>query len=172
MFSNRLWVNLSLTRSGGLAWTLQWRHIEPVGVSNHQPHQCLLSRLFRRRSKKTSKFRVAGLCEGNSPVTGEFPALMASNAENVSISWRHHETKPIRCKIIPDHDFGCVRLPWFCRTGLMLQKICIVWVSCNVAYIIYHDVVKTHNKFLQNVHESTSYLALVAQLWRVFCELK
>ena len=27
---------------------------------------------------------------GNSPVTGEFPAEMASNAENVSIGWRHH----------------------------------------------------------------------------------
>ena len=38
--------------------------------------------------KKTSKLRVTGLCEGNSPVTGEFPAQMASNAENVSISWR------------------------------------------------------------------------------------
>ena len=27
-----------------------------------------------------------------SPVTGEFPAQRASNAENVSIWWRHHET--------------------------------------------------------------------------------
>ena len=59
-------------------------------VSNHQPHNCLLNRLFRRRSKKTSKLRVTGLCVGNSPVTGEFPAQMASNAENVSIWWRHH----------------------------------------------------------------------------------
>ena len=44
----------------------------------------------RRRSKKTSKLRVTGLCEGNSPVTGEFPAQRASNAENVSVWWRHH----------------------------------------------------------------------------------
>ena len=29
-------------------------------------------------------------CAGNSPGTGEFPAQMASNAENVSIWWRHH----------------------------------------------------------------------------------
>ena len=28
---------------------------------------------------------------GNSPGTGELPAQMASNAENVSIWWRHHE---------------------------------------------------------------------------------
>ena len=70
--------------------SLQWRHNEPNDVSNHQPHDCLLKRLFRRRSKKTSKLRVMGLCAGNSPVTGEFPTQMASNAENVSIWWRHH----------------------------------------------------------------------------------
>ena len=35
-----------------------------LGVSNHQPHDCLLNRLFRHRSKKTSKLRVTGLCEG------------------------------------------------------------------------------------------------------------
>ena len=45
---------------------------------------------LRRRSKKTPKLRVAGLCVGNSPVIGEFPAQRASNAENVSIWWRHH----------------------------------------------------------------------------------
>ena len=32
-------------------------------------------------SKKTSKLRVTGLCAGNSPGTGEFPAQMASDAE-------------------------------------------------------------------------------------------
>ena len=61
------------------------------GVSNHQPHNCLHNGLFRPRSKKTSKPRVTGLCEGNSPMTGEFPAQRASNAENVFIWWRHHE---------------------------------------------------------------------------------
>ena len=71
--------------------SLQWRHNGRDSVSNHQPHDCLFNRLFRRRSKKTSKLRVTGLCEGNSPVTGGFPAQMASNAENVSIWWRHHE---------------------------------------------------------------------------------
>ena len=60
------------------------------GVSNHQPHDSLLNRLFGRRSKKTSKLRVTGLWARNSPVTGEFPAQGASNAENGSIWWRHH----------------------------------------------------------------------------------
>ena len=49
------------------------------------PRHCLLKRLFGRRSKKTSKLRVTGLCAGNSPVTGEFPAQMASKADDVSI---------------------------------------------------------------------------------------
>ena len=37
-----------------------------------------------------TKLRVTGLCVGNAPVTGEFPAQMANNAENVSIWWHHH----------------------------------------------------------------------------------
>ena len=69
---------------------LQWHHNERDGVSTHQPHDCLLNRLFRCRSNKTSKLRVTGLCEGNSPLTGEFPTQRTSNAENVSIWWRHH----------------------------------------------------------------------------------
>ena len=72
------------------SFSLQWRHNGCNGVSNHQPHICLLNRLFRRRSKKISKLRVTGHCEGNTPVTGEFPAQRVSNAENVSIWLRHH----------------------------------------------------------------------------------
>ena len=72
------------------ALSLRWRHNDHAGVSNHQPHGCLLNRLFRRKPKKTSKLRVNGLCAGNSPGTGEFPAQMASYAEDVSIWWRHH----------------------------------------------------------------------------------
>ena len=113
--------------------TLRWRHNELDGVSDHQPHDCLLNRLFGRRSKKTSKLRVTGLCVGNSPGTGEFPAQiasnalrvtglcvwnspgtgefpaqMASNAENVSIWWRHHEAKIMYneselLKLVPQH---------------------------------------------------------------------
>ena len=70
--------------------SLQSCHNGRDGVSNHQPHDCLLNRLIRRGSKKTSKLRVTGLCAGKSPVTGEFPAQMDSNAENVSIWWRNH----------------------------------------------------------------------------------
>ena len=75
------------------ASALHWRHNDHDGVSSHQPHGCLLNRLFERRSKKTSKLRVTGLCAGNSPGTCEFPAQMASYAENASIWWQHHDTR-------------------------------------------------------------------------------
>ena len=73
-------------------FTLRWRHNDHGGVSNHQPHDCLLNRLFRRRSKKTSKAPCHWpLCKEFNG-TGEFPAQRASYAENVSIWWRHHDT--------------------------------------------------------------------------------
>ena len=86
---------MTIFQSGAVAVylqkTLPWRHNGRDGVSSHQAHDCLLSRLFSRRSKKTSKLPVTGLCAGNSPVIGDFLAQMASNAENISIWWRHHE---------------------------------------------------------------------------------
>ena len=71
--------------------TLLWRHNGDQCVLNCELHDCILNRLFGRWSKKTSKLRVTGLRAGNSPETGEFPAQMASNAENISIWWRHHD---------------------------------------------------------------------------------
>ena len=81
--------------------SLQWRQYGRTGVSNHQPRHCLLNRIFRRRSNKTSKLRVTGLCVGNSLVTDESPAQMASNAGNVSIWWRHHVLIPFCRSLLP-----------------------------------------------------------------------
>ena len=81
----------SHTATKGHVCTLHWRHNEREGVSNHQPHDYSFKRLFRSKSKKTSKLRVTGLCDGNSPENGEFPAKRASNAKNIFIWWRHHE---------------------------------------------------------------------------------
>ena len=71
-------------------FSLHWRHYDYDSVSNHQPHGCLLNRLLRPRSKKTSKLPVTGPLCGEFTGTGEFPAQRASYAENVSIWWRHH----------------------------------------------------------------------------------
>ena len=67
--------------------SLRWRHNERDGVSNRQAFDCLLNRLLRRRSKKTSTFLVTGICEGNPTVTGGFQKrgkcfhLMTSSCE-------------------------------------------------------------------------------------------
>ena len=49
----------------------------------------------RKHQSSTSLAFVRGIhrrwpVNTHSPVTGEYPAQMASNAENVSIWWRHH----------------------------------------------------------------------------------
>ena len=89
-----------------------------------------------RRSKKTSNFRVIGLCEGNSPVTEEFSSQMASNAENVSIWWRHHgifTCSPVSQEITVDistysQNWGMLlithaRLQWRLRLGIIQHKL-------------------------------------------------
>ena len=84
----RLWMHL---KDAGK--TLRWRHNERDGVSNHQPHHCLLKRLYRRRSKETSNLRVTGLCARNSPVNsphkkpirGKCFHLMTSSWKNPSL---------------------------------------------------------------------------------------
>ena len=108
------------------------RHNGHDGVSNYQPHDCLLNRLFRCRSKKTSKLRVTGLCAGKSPGTGEFPAQMDSYAENVSIWWRHHDFGKAKGKINflwylyqLEITYIAVTSPYFCH-GIYM---CHYWLA-------------------------------------------
>ena len=60
-------------------------------VSNHQPHHCLPNRLFKAQIKENIKAPRHWPLWGEFTRDGEFPAQRASNAENVSIWWRHHE---------------------------------------------------------------------------------
>ena len=105
---------------------LQWLGVtkgphddEAGGVSNHQPHDCLRNRLFSHRSKKTSKFRITGLCAGNSPVTVEFPAQRTSNAENVSIWRRHHGLLVL---VNSYHGFSISEAPTKCYSGFSCSE--------------------------------------------------
>ena len=127
---------------------LQWCHNWRDSVSNHQPHDCFLSRLFRRRSKKTSKLRVTGRCSGNSPATGEFPAQMASNAENVSIWWRRHDNW--------DVPVGRLAITWT-NAGFRIVHIFLMnqfqWFLIKRNQLLYENI---------NLEESSSK-------WRSFC---
>ena len=85
-----------------------------TGVSIVYPTVCLGA------DHKKSKLCVTGLFKGNSPVTDEFPTQRVSNAENVSIWWRHHVMgsghlnltrlyRIISCII--SCDLPCLRIP-------------------------------------------------------------
>ena len=97
LLSWNLW-NGAITEGGsrnkGLHESLQWRHNECHGVSNPEPLDCLLSHLFKRASKKTSKLRVTYFCVGNPPLTGGFHSQRASNGKNIfhlmTSSWFVH----------------------------------------------------------------------------------
>ena len=96
--------------------------------------------LFRRRSEKSSKLRVTGLCEGNSPVTGEFSSQSASNAENVFIWWRHHHYVHGSCFAVFCCDEDSVisfrvimRLPQYRPCNLEdTKKNNIMWISYGI----------------------------------------
>ena len=83
--------------------------------------------------KKKSKLHVTGLCEGNSPMTGEFPLQRASNAENVSIWWNHHgnfrkilktEFEMSYAKLGDATFFGC----FYIATRLLPENIWTRWI--------------------------------------------
>ena len=103
--SRGVWTSLPAAELWGLfrvleTNTLQWRHNGRDDVPNHKPHDCLFNRLYRRISKKNFKTpRHWPLC-GNSPVTCEFPVEMTSNAEIVSIGWRHYELEGMLVGIV------------------------------------------------------------------------
>ena len=102
--------------------TLQWRHIECHGVWNQRRLDCLLNRLFRRRSKKTSKLRVtwslAFVREIHQwPI---FPSQRASNAENVPILWRYHV--PFSNEAV---SFGSLRIYAVSDTFISIAIFCM-----------------------------------------------
>ena len=107
-------------------------HNERDCALNNWHLDCLLNRLSKLRWKTASKFRVTGLCEGNSPVTGELSAQMASNTENASISWRHHvflviHTRDHKCPAVSTNQ-TCIQnlqLDYFRRRKRWIQDVVI-----------------------------------------------
>ena len=105
-------------------------------------------------SKKTSKLRVTGLCEGNSPVTGEFPAQRASNAKNVSIWWRHHGQEINMIFIGMLHLLPSDITKWFRsrKHGAMLERNIVRYHKWNMVpgnLIVQHYIIS--NTFIHTV---------------------
>ena len=108
-------------------YTITWRYNERDGFSNRRRLDWLLNRLFKSISKKRWKLLVTGLWDGNSAVLGEFPTQRASNTENVSIWWRHHEWNTMRVTIVYSLSFKCF------YTGSC--SIHMYWLQWKIVYI-------------------------------------
>ena len=89
--------------ASGRPSALQWRHNEHDGVSNHQPHDCLLKRLFRCRSRKHQSYASPAFVRGihqwpvNSPQKGSvtqkmfpFDDVIMWNHSVYGVVWYHN----------------------------------------------------------------------------------
>ena len=144
---------------------LQWRHNERDGVSNDRRLDCLLSRLFRLTSKKTSKLSVTGLCEG----IHRWPKR-ASNAKNVSIWWRHYGGS--KCFIylhtsVSVHQQYCTRIDML-MSGFHYNDVTMDSIASQITSptIVYSTVYSDAD---QRKHLSSASLAFVwgIQRWPV-----
>ena len=149
--------------------TLQWRHNERDGVSNHQHLDCLLKRLFRRRSKKTSKPRVTGLCARNSYVRN-VRTSHAKITQIVPVSFdpkihtdQHNDTTCIMVISALHKDTGFTRTYVICLSGS--ARKCVIGehvLKCfaNVgpmAYFIYNHTVKLDYLYVRIFRVNSCY---------------
>ena len=72
-----IWVFCLVSFQTNYVISLQWHDNGRDSVSNHQPHDCFLNSLFRRRSKKTSKLLWIRLTKGQ--LRGKCVHLMTSS---------------------------------------------------------------------------------------------
>ena len=84
---------------------------------------------------------------GNSPVTGEFPTQRASNAEYVSIWWRHHE-----------HSKHAMQ----CGTAVILESISGICSESLATRLFVQQLIQTKKTTRFKIQDSTSTLRIPA----------
>ena len=139
--------------------SLRWRHSGCDSVSNHQPHDCLLNRLFRRRSKKTSKLRVTGLF---------FVRGIHRGPVNSPHKW------PVTRKMFPFDDVimywcHCVYVTWWEK---LMYFHSIKTPSCGIflhwkTFIWNFPQTCKHKKNTKRM--IVSYICIRCQLYHIFC---
>ena len=160
---------------------LRWRHNDHDSVSNHQPHGCLLNRLYRRRTKKTSKFCVTGLCVGNSPgpvnsphkgpVTRKmfpFDDVIMQKTSHTSPSRATYEVSIVRYLEKIGRVITALRCIYLCAS--QHESTCKGLVQSS-AVITRSNIVSYYNKDYRNWRRiSNRCWILTGELWGVFCE--
>ena len=127
---------------------LQWRHYGRDSGSNHQPHLCLLNRLFGRRS---------------------FPAQMASNTEKVSIWWRHHRSRKLDCllmrAVLLSHQLAVtIQQPLKSKLGPILPTVVDLHFSFDRNDIFYCNSIPNHKIAAHSAHATTARTATTGML--------
>ena len=97
------------------ATSLQWRHNERYGVSNHQHHDCLLNRLFKAQIKENMK------ASRHWPLCGEF------NGDR----WIPPHKRPVTRKMFPFDDV--IIFPVLTMAVLRPFRFCDIAWCCSLA---------------------------------------
>ena len=103
-----------------LQMTLQWRHNECDGVPNHRPFDCLLNRLFRCRSKKTSKqWARASVAMVLTLLPRNIPLSIRWRVTLTTLQWRQNE----RHGVSNDRRLVCLLNRFFRRRSKKTSKL-------------------------------------------------
>ena len=82
-YLNHCWLIVNLTLRNKFEWNpLQWRHSGHDGISNHQPHDCLLNRLFKTQIKENIK------APSYWPLYGEFTGDRLNSPHKWPVAWK------------------------------------------------------------------------------------
>ena len=108
-------------------------------------------RLLRRKSRKTEKLRITDLCEGNSSASDEFPAYRgASNAEDVSIWWRHHNNNnapSLHFVMNGSHPILSTIICAYWSHRMLISKPvkqpCQIWINASHCHLGNYDITTT-----------------------------
>ena len=115
------------------SWSLQWGHNERDGVSNYEPHVCLLDCLFRRRSRKHQSPAPLVFVRGihrwpvNSPHKGPVTRKMFPFDDFIMVQYIMHGWRLLTSTVKIDLGGVCLwwHLVWF-RYRTRIGSQCII----------------------------------------------
>ena len=140
--------------------SLQWRHNERYCVSNHRHLDCLLNRLFRRRSTKTSKFRVIDFSRGihiwpvNSPHKRPVTRKMLPFDEVIVILYH-----PALIGHLIGHQahYDVIVIDWTVGKKLLIKIQCLIEMRVKMAFAKGRPCCSGLNILIQNKNDEFSH---------------
>ena len=149
----QLWVYCHKIKPRHTALSLQWRHNERHGVSNHRRLECLLNHLLRH-IKERLKARL------HSPLWGESTGHLIKGMQRWQmIWWRHHGSteksvgrQPVDFSAIGGFIFSR-HVSWQCRLWRAFEFVGFQWIEI-VLFVI--NTLSHWNETSRNFHRRAS----------------